>query len=239
MTIFVDFLCDASAIFLLQLKDTFMSKLWSTFHGKHKTYASAFYQNISGVEVVRRNVPKKKNSTDLTAKQIEACAINSKFVNFATRHNNISPVVIAIFVVEQPDLTSIALSVCAKRRQNAAQKAQHFKEAIMPYLQVVQNLYDQKDKVLTATFRESELWPKFAIASLAPHLHSLAGSTPVTQYRYDIFFILLHLIILRRVSFLNLHSQHASIGAEAFARALLWWKLGGCYDRDGTFIPNK
>ena len=63
-----------------------MSKLWSTFHGKRKTYASAFYQNISGVEVVRRNVAKTGNSTDLTAKQIEACAIKSKFVNFATRH---------------------------------------------------------------------------------------------------------------------------------------------------------
>ena len=138
-----------------------------------------------------------------------------------------------------PDVTTIALSVCANKRTTAAQKRTNFTEKIKPYLQVVQKLYDQKDKVLTATFRESELWPKFAIASLAPHLHSLAGSTPVTQYRYDIFFILLHLIILRRVSFLNLHSQHVSIGTEAFARALLWWKLGGCYDDRGVLIPNK
>ena len=187
---------------------------------------------------MRRNVAKTGNSTDLTAKQIEACAINSKFVNFATRHNNISPIVFAIFAVQQPDVTAIALSICAKRSPPAT-KTKNFAEAITPYLQVVQKLYDQKDKVLTARFRESELWPKFAIASLAPHLHSLAGSTPVTQYRYDIFFILLHLIILRRVSFLNLHSQHVSIGTEAFARALLWWKLGGCYDDKGVLIPNK
>ena len=164
-----------------------MSKLWSTFHGKRKTYASAFYQNISGVEVVRRNAPKNGNSTDLTAKQIEACAIKSTFVVFVTRHNNISPVVSAIFAVEQPDMTAIALSICAKG-SSQAQKKTSFTNKIVPYLQVVQNLYDQKDKVLTETFRESELWPKFAIASLAPHLHSQAGSTPVTEYRYDIFF---------------------------------------------------
>ena len=136
---------------------------------------------------MRRNAPKTGNSTDLTPRQIEACAIKSTFVVFVTRHNNISPVVSAIFAVEQPDVTAIALSVCAKRSAPAT-KTKNFAEAITPYLQVVQNLYDQKDKVLTETFRESELWPKFAIASLAPHLHSLAGSTPVTEYRYDIFF---------------------------------------------------
>ena len=136
---------------------------------------------------MRRNAPKTGNSTDLTPRQIEACAIKSTFVVFVTRHNNISPVVSAIFAVEQPDMTALALSICAKG-SSQAQKKTSFTNKIVPYLQVVQNLYDQKDKVLTETFRESELWPKFAIASLAPHLHSQAGSTPVTEYRYDIFF---------------------------------------------------
>ena len=161
-----------------------MSKLWNTFHGKRKTYASAFYHNISGDYVESRNNPKKGNSTDLTSLQIEACGIKSTFVNFATRHNNILLVFFAFFAVQPPDVTAIALSVCAKTRGAAAQKQTNFNKQVAPYLQVVQNLYDQKDKVLTATFRESELWPKFAIASLAPHLHSLAGSTPVTEYRW-------------------------------------------------------
>ena len=36
-----------------------------------------------------------------------------------------------------------------------------------------------------------------------------------------------------------MRSKYISPPVEAYARALLWWILGGCYTGDGSFIPNK
>ena len=83
---------------------------------------------------------------------------------------------------------AIALSVLAANSSETKQKAS-FKDQVMPFLQQVkEHMYQEKENVVGSKFRESALWPKFAIASLAPHMHSYTGSTPVTEYRFDIWF---------------------------------------------------
>lgn len=68
-----------------------MSKLWTSFHGKRKTYASSFYHNLRGRgadEAKEKTKSKeKKDSTHLTPQQLEACKIKSKFYKIHTRRS--------------------------------------------------------------------------------------------------------------------------------------------------------